>query len=107
MKRLSEVIKSEITRKQKNQRLKRQYGISLQDYDNLLKRQNGNCAICGIPHSDPWNILHVDHDHETGDIRGLLCGTCNSALGLFCESVETMRAAIKYLEDNYRKSHLY
>jgi hypothetical protein len=60
--------------------LKRTYGISLEQYDAMLAAQNGVCAICDEARPDE-RTLHVDHDHETGEIRGLLCFRCNQAIG--------------------------
>jgi hypothetical protein len=74
--------------------LKRQYGISPADYDALLAKQDGVCATCGKPSEE---TLCVDHCHETGTIRGLLCRQCNFALGCFRESQAAMMAAIAYL----------
>lgn len=54
------------------------YGISLEEYDGLFKKQNGQCAVCGKVSS---KHLYVDHDHITGKVRGLLCRDCNLALG--------------------------
>ncbi|HUW09593.1 MAG TPA: endonuclease VII domain-containing protein [Anaerolineae bacterium] len=81
--------------------LKRAYGLSLADYDAILADQGGGCAICGaLPGDDAKGRLHVDHDHETGQVRGLLCGNCNHALGSFRDSIALMRSAIAYLESN-------
>lgn len=77
--------------------LKRTYGISLEEYDAMLAAQGGGCAICGSPGRD-YISLHVDHDHETGDIRGLLCFTCNNALGDLGDSFERMLRAAEYLD---------
>ncbi len=60
----------------------------------LFLNQNGGCAICGQPQE---RRLHVDHDHKTGRIRGLLCGSCNRAIGLLKESVASLASAIGYL----------
>ncbi len=59
--------------------LKRKFGLTLEDYDALLAAQHGGCAICGDPPAK--TALHVDHDHETGVVRGLLCFRCNAAIG--------------------------
>lgn len=77
--------------------LRKKYGLSLEDFDRLLEAQNGVCAIC---HREPkGGVFAVDHDHETGAIRGLLCQShCNRALGLFRDDPEIMRRAIEYLE---------
>lgn len=77
-----------------NAMLKRKYGISLQEKEALLLKQEGCCAICDKPLLKP----HVDHDHKTGRVRGLLCTACNHALGTFKDSVKILRAAIAYLE---------
>ena len=75
--------------------LRRRFGMSIADYDDLLLRQRGGCAICGKP---PGKIsLHVDHDHETGRIRGLLCVGCNNALGQFHDDPDLLTRAIDYV----------
>lgn len=81
--------------------LKRDYGITPEDYDRLLSEQGGRCAICdGDTHrSKRGNFFHVDHDHITGEVRGLLCVWCNTALGKFQDSPEILRSAINYLEE--------
>jgi predicted nucleic acid-binding Zn ribbon protein len=75
------------------------YGITAEEYDALLAAQEGRCAICGSP---DWpgkgNRPHIDHDHETGRIRGLLCNNCNTGLGQFKDDPQRLRAAIRYLE---------
>lgn len=82
-------------------RRKLHYGITQDAYDNLLYKQNGVCAICGNPETviirGTLCPLSVDHDHDTGAIRGLLCSTCNSALGLFKDNIENLSNAIDYL----------
>jgi hypothetical protein len=77
--------------------LKRKYGITLEQYDDLLERQGGVCGICGAePH--PTISLHVDHDHETGALRGLLCFRCNQAIGSLQEDASLLLAAADYLD---------
>lgn len=77
-------------------RLEREYGMTRADFDELLARQSGQCAICyGQPDKRGW---HVDHDHSTGEVRGILCGPCNNGLGHFRDSPYLMRNAIDYLE---------
>lgn len=61
-------------------RLKYKFGLTLDQYNEMLAAQGGVCAMCGG--LDPIRNLAVDHDHKTGAIRGLLCGTCNTALGV-------------------------
>jgi hypothetical protein len=79
--------------------LKRKYGITLEQYDEMLRAQGGVCAICTRePH--PTISLHVDHDHETGALRGLLCFPCNQAIGSLREDPFLLRAAADYLDDH-------
>ncbi len=71
--------------------------MTLEDYERMLEAQNGVCAICGEPRPDE-RTLHVDHDHETGVIRGLLCFRCNQAIGSFQEDHDIFQAAADYLD---------
>lgn len=73
--------------------LRFKYGIEPEEFDRLLTEQGGHCAIC--PATDD---LCVDHNHETGKVRGILCRHCNAGLGQFRDDLERMRAAVKYLE---------
>lgn len=77
---------------QKNYDLQRTYGITLEQYNELVKEQNGLCAICKKPKK-----LHVDHNHKTSKVRKLLCGSCNTAIGLLNEDTEIMKNCIEYL----------
>jgi hypothetical protein len=77
--------------------LKRKYGLTLEQYDAMLEAQGGVCAICRQPRPEE-RTLHVDHDHDTGAIRGLLCFTCNNALGDFRDEPELFHAAAEYLD---------
>lgn len=80
------------------QDLWKHYRIRYADYKKLYDSQEGKCACCG-QHEDQFkNGLHVDHDHKTGQIRGLLCTQCNPGIGYFQESIERLQQAIKYLE---------
>jgi hypothetical protein len=75
--------------------LKRKYGLTPEQYDAMLAAQGGVCFIC---RENPGDLpLHVDHDHETGAVRSLLCVRCNNALGLFQESHGMFQAAADYL----------
>jgi hypothetical protein len=76
---------------------KYQYGISFKEYEEILKNQNNVCAICG---NKTDRNLCVDHNHETGEVRGLLCLDCNSALGHFKDNKKYLNNAIKYLNSN-------
>lgn len=74
--------------------LKRHYGLTLEDYADMMREQGGRCACCHKLQPD----LHVDHCHRTNSIRGLLCSKCNTGLGLFCEDIALMQRAADYLE---------
>jgi hypothetical protein len=66
----------------------------------MLVSQNNSCAICLIHHSAFSKALHVDHNHRTGKVRALLCQSCNHLIGHSKEKIETLGAAIKYLEQH-------
>lgn len=79
----------------------RHYGITLEQYNRLLLQQKGQCVICNEKprgNTRKTQNLYVDHDHTTGEIRGLLCPCCNSALGLVKEDVTILRRMIIYLQ---------
>jgi len=74
---------------------------ALNNFDKLFSEQNGCCAICNKHQSELKKSLEVDHDHKTGEVRGLLCDIHNKALGLFQDSIELMENAKKYLIKKY------
>ena len=82
------------SRSDNNHYLGYKYGITLDEYEEMLAGQNGVCASCGTPPSG--RKLSVDHDHETGVIRGLLCQPCNTALGLLKESPDRIASLLAY-----------
>ncbi len=75
--------------------LKDKYGITPERYDAMLERQGGLCAICEQPPQK--TLLHVDHDHDTGRVRGLLCFSCNVALGYLKHDLDRLASAMTYL----------
>lgn len=77
---------------------KRFYGISLEEYNQILQEQDGGCAICGIKECATGRRLAVDHNHETGQVRGIPCSACNQSLGKFKEDINILKSAISYLE---------
>ena len=94
------VRQTEINNHKKN-RLRNNYGITNEDYELMLSQQNNSCAICG-KHKDSFKIaLAVDHDHATGNVRGLLCSKCNVGLGHFNDEVGLLEKAILYLKEKY------
>jgi Autographiviridae endonuclease VII len=76
--------------------LQKTYGLTLEAYEGLLETQGGGCAVCGATSSGKRS-LSVDHCHETGAVRGILCGNCNAGLGKFKDSIEMLETAIGYL----------
>ena len=79
--------------------LKTKYNLTKEDYNKKLIEQNHKCAICGIDEKDaPRSKLLVDHCHNTGKIRGLLCNNCNTGIGFLKDSISTMAKAITYLD---------
>jgi hypothetical protein len=86
--------------------LRRTYGLTLEEYRQLLIEQGGGCAICGARESrncsaiknDQAGRLHVDHDHHTDEVRGLLCGACNRGIGQLQHDPRLCRDAAAYLE---------
>ena len=75
--------------------LKYHYGLALEQHKAMYLAQNGCCAVCGEPVS--YDKVHTDHDHNTGRVRGLLCGGCNRAIAIF-DNHELLEKAIQYLE---------
>ena len=83
--------------KLRKRKLERTYGIDL-DYEKLFQDQNGCCAICGRSYTEFQRPLCVDHDHDTGEVRGLLCSPCNVAIGLLRSNTDVLLQAIRYLK---------
>jgi len=74
------------------------YGITLADYDQMLVQQRGGCKICWKP--PETKRLCIDHCHATRDVRGLLCGKCNTGLGCFDDDPDLLRRAADYLDES-------
>ena len=77
--------------------LKRRYGISPEEYNEMFEMQKGCCYICKRHQTEFKNKLHVDHNHHNGELRRLLCGNCNTGLGMFMDSPELLIKAAEYL----------
>ena len=92
--------------KKRDENLKRVYGIGIEEYNTLLEKQNNRCAICES--TDPKgrksgrgggvDVFYVDHDHKTGNVRGLLCNICNRTMGYVGENSNVLEEMIKYLQ---------
>lgn len=80
---------------------RKRYNLSAEDLNQMLKKQKNACAICKEPFS---KTPHVDHCHTNEVVRGLLCGLCNLGLGLFRDNVQSLKSAIRYL--NNQPTHL-
>ena len=98
-------------RKQRESYVQRKYGVGLPVLETMLERQAGRCAICARKWQDCapakrvryevvfLQYLYVDHDHRNGKVRGLLCNSCNTAIGLFEESPQRISGALSYLAE--------
>lgn len=88
----------------KNTILLREYGLSLDSYNELVKMQDGKCAICGLPeralNRGLPKALAVDHCHRTGKVRALLCHACNTGIGSFGDNPELLDKATIYLRQH-------
>lgn len=85
--------------KRRDRYLRSRYGISWTQYLEILERQGGKCAVksCTEPPGGRGKIYHVDHDHKTGKVRGLLCSNCNRALGLLREAADRIEDLARYI----------
>ncbi len=90
--------KPETKNKIRNRKLLVQYGITNEDYEQMLENQGFCCLGCGLHQNELEKKLNVDHDHATGKVRGLLCGNCNRALGLVKDNIDTLVRLQEYLE---------
>jgi Autographiviridae endonuclease VII len=82
-----------------NRNYKKKYGLSKQEVQYLHTIQNNKCAICDVPASTQrYGVLKVDHNHTTGNIRGLLCSACNLGIGYFKENITAIKEAANYLD---------
>ena len=79
--------------------LRRRFGITPEKYEEMLQWANYSCEICGVHMSEEKQSLAVDHCHETGKLRGLLCKTCNSAIARLGDTYETVKRATDYLKE--------
>jgi len=84
----------------KDRKLRSSYGISLEDFENMLKSQNHSCAICSFSfeYKSQSKGPHIDHDHQTGKVRMILCRFCNNLLGYANDDVLILESAITYLD---------
>lgn len=87
-----------IVTESKRRHIEKTYNISLEQYNSLRLAQKFRCAICNIPEINFQEPLLVDHDHKTGEVRGLLCRKCNFAIGLLNDSPKRLIKAAAYIK---------
>lgn len=81
--------------------IKHKYKVDSKYIDFLFASQEHKCAICKTTESKGrWGSFHIDHNHSTGKVRGLLCHACNTGIGLMKENIEILKEAVRYLEDD-------
>ncbi len=95
---LSREWEQQTSAKTHESRLRQKYGLELEDHGAIFRAQGGACAICECTDRK----LVVDHDHKTGEVRGLLCSQCNSAIGLLRDDAEVIVAAAMYVRGSRR-----
>jgi hypothetical protein len=82
--------------------LRKKYGVTQADYETMLAAQNGRCAICATDNPrGRYSVFVVDHCHETGKVRGLLCSKCNIMLGRYGDSLKWLKEAMDYLNGTF------
>jgi len=96
--RYSREQRATLSRSRRKQHLRRRFGITLEDFDRMVSEQKGLCALCSKTLSTEKRHPHVDHDHTTGRIRGVVHHNCNLVLGHAKDSVELLQQAIAYLQ---------
>jgi hypothetical protein len=92
-------MEPEVRERERAGHLKRKYGMTIEEYGVMLDAQGGGCFICGRPPRDD-SSLHVDHDHSSGRVRGILCFSCNNALADFQDDPALLRKAASYVTTN-------
>lgn len=89
---------AEARRRMREQWLRAEYGIGVAEVEAILVAQGGGCAVCGFSdRSNPKMFPHVDHCHQTGKVRGVVCNNCNVGMGHFRDDPALIRAAMAYL----------
>lgn len=82
----------------------KQYGLSYNDYQYMIYLQENRCAICNKHQNTLSVTMAIDHCHDSGQVRGLLCSSCNLGLGNFKDNPENLQAAIQYLNAHSKRS---
>ena len=84
----------------KNSRLISRYGITMTQYNEMLIKQGSSCGVCGEGSGESGVMFAVDHDHDSGKVRGLLCNDCNMGIGKLGDNLEGVEKAYRYLKAN-------
>ena len=92
--------KEEYKIKSREKHLRRRYGINSDIYNSILKEQNFKCLVCDCNLKELKRNPDIDHNHKTGEVRGILCSNCNVAIGLLKEDTKLIKKALLYLEHN-------
>lgn len=95
-------VRRKTTREKFSGDLRRRYGITAAEYQCRLRAQGFGCAICGNESNEDGRRLVVDHDHTTGNVRGILCHLCNVGIGALGDTVERVQSAASYLTSDSR-----
>jgi Autographiviridae endonuclease VII len=99
--RYADMSPDERTARNRRKQWQYKFGITPEEYERRLEEQGGVCAICRQPETVTWKgkvrALAVDHDHETGEVRGLLCLKCNRGIGYFDDDADRLMAAVAYV----------
>ena len=90
-------VRDDYRQKKLQYRLQEMYNLTLEEFDDMVSQQKGLCAICRKPNNVIGERLGVDHDHNTGEVRGLLCNHCNKGLAGFRDNPKILKNAINYL----------
>ena len=100
MKKYNDARKHEMSLYGRRRHLMRSYGMTLEDFHAMWVKQSGLCGICScILEAGTVNGVHIDHDHDTMKVRGLLCAKCNRGLGQFSDSAEKLESAAEYIRN--------
>lgn len=91
----------------RNYAYQRKYGITIEEYEVILKTQDGHCLFCSANRSSTGKRLAVDHNHKTGKIRGLLCFKHNTVIGALEQQPGLLDSIVKYLKDNNNENAKY
>ena len=83
--------------------MKSTFNLTIEDYNIIFNKHNGSCAICKRHQTEFKKRLAIDHCHKTNEIRGLLCSSCNTAIGLFKDDIDSLSSAIDYLKGRTAK----